>query len=436
MERLKNFHFEKKHLVYIFLFVLILAGNVSNFQVFGRIAIKLSDVLALILGLVFLKSFWKEKIDFSVGIMLIWSILSLALILMNVIIYQFDFEDVLTAVLYLFRFIFMMWLANVVARYMRSKGLGLFTLKYINVLYLLVCGFGFIQLIFFPVAYDFYRLLWTMGVFFPNADPHINRLFSTYLDPNYLAACLLIGVCVDLYLLSLERDKKRQIKYWLFLAVYTLTIFLTRSRSGLLGLVIILFLDLLLSIDRKNMKIWVVVAAAGALAVLTGLFVFSDITVFVRIRTMFTDASAGARLSSWAKGLETFWDNFLGLGYNLFGSYNKKIYGSEAISVLYGNDSSLILTLITTGIPGLALFFVHIFRFVVKKNVPKAMISLIFAALVICNFNNLLYYGLWVFPFYFIMYLTLHWEQSDIHTQQLLSQKRTPALRSAAASSK
>ncbi len=84
----------------------------------------------------------------------------------------------------------------------------------------------------------------------------------------------------------------------------------------------------------------------------------------------------------------------------------------KASSAAFGNDSSLILIFISSGIIGTAYFIylvagrgirAYIDRFKFKNN--SAMGTIILTALVICNFNNLLFYILWIFPIFVLLNL-------------------------------
>lgn len=398
----------KKYSIYIFLLVFIVSGNALTFQLFGRAAIKLSDVLAIFLGLILLHEFMKCEIDFSIGIMSAWGLWSLLLICCNLLVFHFTAGDALTAVLYLLRFMYMLWLGYVTARWVKKKGLMIEVLKYINILYLAVCFIGFFQLIFFPVAYDFYGIFWNIGVYFPDADPHVGRLISTYFDPNYLASCLTLGICVNYFLMEKSRGTSAVWWYRVAWCIYLLTVFLTKSRSGFVGFAICFVFYFLFTFHLSNLKIEFLPFIFLALAVLLYLFFFSDISTFVRIRNSFNDPSSWARLSSWEKGWEMAKKTgFFGVGYNLNGALSQQMYGAVHDGPGYGNDSSLLLTLITTGFIGCILFGMHIYHLLRRTKHSKCVIGLIVSALVICNFNNLLYYNLWVFMFYFIIYLML-----------------------------
>lgn len=415
----------KTLLIFIYLAVLIVSGNTLTFNLFGRVSVKLSELISLLLGAVLIREIISLKLDGVLGLLLAWAALALALVAVNVFRYGFTAGDALTGVLYLARFVYSVVLCYAVFYYLKVNKLLSSALVAVNVLYIVVCFIGFFQLIFFPVAYDFYSIFWNIGTYFPNADPHVDRLISTYFDPNYLSSCLLIGFTVNsfLFMREVKSDGWLTLKkavYAAFFAIYLLTILLTDSRSGMLGAALVVLFMLLFGINYSNVKLWQIVLPLLIVVALGFLLFFSDIDVFVRIRNVFEDASAGARFDTWRKGAEIALDTqFLGIGYNLFGAYNDMFYGVGELANSYGNDSSLLLTLITTGILGLVLYVAHIgLLFKVAKN--SATRALIIAALVISNFNNLLYYPLWVFMFYFAV-LAIDAAEEERKTAEQLS---------------
>ena len=395
------------------LFLYIVGGNAVTFNIAGKISIKISEIASIILGLMLLKYFLNTKLDGSMCWILAWGILSAVLILVNTVAYKFGTDDLLEAFLYLFRFIYGVLIACVSARYVAEWGKRTEIIKIINFCYIIVCFIGFFQLIFYPVAQDWYEEFYRFGVHWAEPDPHINRLISTYFDPNYLGSCLLLGVAADLYLLRSFRKKGVSVtggcwKYIVCFFIYAITLLLTQSRSGILGLIILIFVYALMSVDFKNIKLHGVIIAGVTLVAGVYLVFFSGITVFVRIRGALQDTSALARFSSWGKGFEALKDTgFLGVGYNLFGAFNRMMYGNDHIQTSYGNDSSILLILITSGIMGFIIFAAHLISIWRNKQTLKEMKCVILLSLVICNFNNLLFFSVWVYPFYFMIYLFL-----------------------------
>lgn len=208
---------------------------------------------------------------------------------------------------------------------------------------LLVAGAGFVQLIIYP---DLSALARDFGY-----DPHRNRLVSTFLDPNFTGAYLTLS------LILLLTHKGRSLFKLLATSLLVTTLLLTFSRSAWIMAAASLFIFGLLKSRR----------------LLIGSVVLFLLAYFLvpRVQTRISgltdpDDSAKLRLISWSRAVEIFKDNsFLGVGFNLyrpaqerFGFFDYRDYARDAAGghAGAGSDSSLLLILATTGIPGLSLF--------------------------------------------------------------------------------
>ena len=136
------------------------------------------------------------------------------------------------------------------------------------------------------------------------------------------------------------------------------------------------------------------------------LVLFSNISVFERIRNTMNDASSFARFNSWEKGFFIAKQTgFIGTGYNLYGAFNGMFYGIVFESSGYANDSSLIQLFVTSGLIGTIVYIYHYCLIFKNKYLPKVFKVGLIAFIIICNFNNLLFYTLWIVPFYCIMFM-------------------------------
>lgn len=395
-------------MILVVLALYIVGANVVLYNLSGKISVRLSEIASIILLIFLMKELFAARFDRSIVSILLWGAWSLFLIFVNTaFIYHFRANEVLEGLLFLFRFLFCVILAYLSARFLKQNGLKMRTLKWVNLFYLLVCAIGIVQLIAFPVAQDWYNFCTRFHTYW-EGDPHVNRVISTYFDPNYMSSCLTVGFTVNLYLLKKNFSKQHigEIVGRLLIAVfYFVTVLLSKSRSGFAGFLIIAFLFVALSINYRRYAVEALIGFAIALVAGVALFLFSDIEVIVRIRTIFSDQSAYARVLSWETGFHVVLDtSFLGVGYNLYGAYGRVTGTLSSIKTGYGNDSSLLLILATTGLPGFILFIVHMLS-LLRGGDKKEKICLFVAILLICNFNNLLFYSPWVFPFYTVVYL-------------------------------
>ncbi|MCI8344188.1 MAG: O-antigen ligase family protein [Clostridia bacterium] len=403
-------------LIYVCIFLFIVGGNALSFNLHG-ISIRYGELFSIILFVCLLPYVFRQKLV-RIDPIFIWFLLSVILNLVSYFAYGFSFRQILMGYIYLFRYAVLILLAFILSKYLSVTKQLVPILKHVNVCYLAVCIIGFIQIILFPSALKWYSLFEKIGVYWVG-DPHINRLVSTDFDPNYLSCCLLIGVIINLYFIKSKKKNQfaRTSIYtnYICLSIYLLAILLTKSRSGILGLGIVVILYFLFTIDRKKITKSDILICFAFVFIGGYFVVFSDIQVFVRIREVFNDASAGARFISWQKSIEIIKDtNFLGIGYNMYGAYNEMFYGAlNSSNTVAGVDSSLFLVLITTGLVGFITFIAHYARMYQSVN-NAAFRCLLIASIIVCNFNNLLFYSLWILPFYLVGYLIYECEREQV----------------------
>ncbi|MBI4091282.1 O-antigen ligase family protein, partial [candidate division WWE3 bacterium] len=233
-------------------------------------------------------------------------------------------------------------------------------------------------------------------------DPHKNRLFSTFLDPNFTGGYLVLGFLLNLYVYW--KDRKL---FWLAaLAVLGLSIFLTFSRStwfmfSIAALIVGLF---------KSKKI----------ILITFLVMFLSYYMVPRVQTRLSgitdpNDSARYRLVSWKNALTVSKENIVtGVGFNSYRYFQEKHgffdykepLGGHAGS---GSDSSLLLVLATTGFLGFVFYsamFLSLFVEALKDYfmgtgwMPLMVLAMISGLLIHSQFVNSLFYPqymLWYF---------------------------------------
>ncbi|MBP3461179.1 MAG: O-antigen ligase family protein [Bacilli bacterium] len=396
-------------LCYVVIFCYIVLGNAMTFNFGNRLPFKISELLSMFL-IFFLLIDKKEKLKISTFNfkLLIWLLIGFISLIINTIKFGYSISSSLYGALYGLRIIHLMLLCYLIKDYFKENKIDVKKIfNFIINCYIIVCIIGFIQLIFYPKAYDFYNIFYNIGVYFPNADPHVGRLISTYFDPNYLAACLLIPTAICLIYWNKYNEKKYFIKF----LILSITIMLTVSRSGLLGYLIVIFLFTInsfkieqkkLKIDKKILKL---VLCIGIVLVM--LFLSGKSRVINRVVNSSSDKSTYYRFDNWQYSLDIIKDNSLiGVGYNLIGTYsdvNLDVIRGE--SVKYGSDSSLLLIAMTTGMIGFTYFIIMIIKYIIeniklkkKNSIYSIAILILIPALICCNFNNVLFYTLWMFP--------------------------------------
>lgn len=200
---------------------------------------------------------------------------------------------------------------------------------------------GFIQLVLLPDL----SILSLSGY-----DPHRNRLVSTFLDPNFTGAFLVLTLN-----LVFSRFTFKSLRQYLLVTVLLMALILTFSRSAWLMLTISIFLFGIF----KSRKLLFLSLLLGFLAYF----------LIPRIQTRVAgitdpDDSAKLRFVSWERTFTVAKDHLLlGVGFNNFRS-TQEDYGffdyniPEGGRAGGGSDSSLLLVLATTGLIGLVLYIV------------------------------------------------------------------------------
>ncbi len=253
--------------------------------------------------------------------------------------------------------------------------------KIVTFLGLLVSVLGFIQLVILP---DFTTLDPSLGW-----DPHKNRLASTFFDPNFVGAYLVVILSMFLFKFSNSKFFINN-KLKVFISVILLSaIFLTFSRSAWLMLSVIIFVYGVL----KSPKILVLSAVVALLAY------YSVPRIQTRLSGTTDPAdSAHFRLISWANTFEIVKDNpIFGVGYNglrtIQQQYGFVDYDSLASHSASGSDSSLLFVLATTGFIGAIVFIIAILQPYLMKN-PNAFVYKIvmLGLLVESQFVNSMFY--------------------------------------------
>lgn len=199
---------------------------------------------------------------------------------------------------------------------------------------------GFIQLYIWP---DFSFMV-------PQGwDPHVGRLLSTWFDPNFLGGYLALLITITLAM-ALNKDFIAARWWWLAIALMSVALVLTYSRSGYVALVIGAGL---VTIIRSRTIFFLGLAAFVAII----LFVPRVQERVIGIRNI--DETAKLRLVSWNNAFDVIRDHpVIGVGHNLY-RYVQVQYGfiNEANRhSASGSDSSWLTAWVTTGTVGLVIY--------------------------------------------------------------------------------
>ena len=219
---------------------------------------------------------------------------------------------------------------------------------------------GFIQYFYYSNLRNLYYLGW---------DEHLHRLFSTFLDPNFAGAFLVL-VLVLLSENIIERSAKKNRKIFTMATVWVITlvaIFFTYSRSAM---VLLLTASAVFLIIHKLYK----VAVIALFILVISFFIFPNPNIQglnpLRI------ASIEARIESAQDALEIISKNsIIGVGFNAY-RYARIRYGLADVEGTLvsnsgaGTDNSYLFVMATTGIVGIVvfvLFWINILKYLARS---------------------------------------------------------------------
>lgn len=350
--------FKWQNIALILLFSASVFGQLLRVMVFSRIALTASDIVLIIVGLglvvyVTYRRLWLTAIKYTFThpvwryliLFVIWALISL---LINAS--RYNSAELFASFSYWARLALLVTV-TIGLSYAVSDKDDKRVLSYYLLFSLIAVALGFVQLYFLP----------DLGILADQGwDPHIGRLVSSFLDPNFFAVYIVI---LMVFLLGKTMEVRQRSLLWLFFIISWLALYLTYSRSGwLIG-----FLALPLTIWTKSRKLAVVIALIFIVVVfLPGRLGerIRQADSFVNtsaVQTAGGDASAAARAISSKKALELVQGNWIvGVGYNGFGfaMVEEGLLPADQLNVrsAMGTDNSFLFVLATTGVIGLGLF--------------------------------------------------------------------------------
>lgn len=372
-----------KYLYYVLLAVLTLGqfSRVGNYYLFDLIA----GAFAFYSFLYFLL-YRKMKIPRYSVLFLIFVLFAVASLIFNS--QRYGGEELGTASFYLIRYLIYVMAALGVYNMVESGVIGAKELeKSLVISALFLCLAGAVQLVVLP---DFSVLDPALGW-----DPHKNRVASTFFDPNFLGAYL---VMVAVLLFGKISEGKKDRFTIVSAATITLFVFLSFSRSAWGMMAVVIFIMGILK-HRKLLMVGLLVA-------------FLTYFLVPRVQTRISGVtdpadSARFRLVSWSNALEISKDNLLtGVGFNAY-RYAQKEYGfltPDNISSRSGAgaDSSILFVLATTGVFGALIYsaaylFPLVENYFSKRKSRLMMVSFLPALLLESFFVNSLFYPQFMF---------------------------------------
>lgn len=274
-------------------------------------------------------------------------------------------------------------------------------LKWLIIASVLVAFSGFIQLYVLPDLAILARYGW---------DPHVGRLTTAMLDPNYAGTYLSMATAVAVSLFLYINNHRWRWFLAAAIAILMVAVLLTYSRSGYLTLAISLGIIALVK------SRWLIVVGL----VMAILAYASVPRIQTRIQgALEIDASASPRIISWENSLEVASKNQpFGVGFNSY-RYAQDRHGivnlEDSGNAGAGADSSWLFILATTGIIGLASFLVMYLGFAyfsirglrlskrpLEKAICLASLAILVGLAIASQFNNALFYT-WIVEIYWVI---------------------------------
>lgn len=261
--------------------------------------------------------------------------------------------EVMGSSLYLIRFLQYGLLFFITLQTVRTPKQIQAIIKIMAVSALLLALAGFVQLSVYPDL----AALEEQGY-----DPHINRLVSTWLDPNFVGGFLAYMVSILLGMMLHAPKLKSKMLLLTVMAVLGAALFFTFSRSAYLalaaGIIIISLLKsrkiLIISLALFIIGLGVSPRAQERVAELA-----QSVTSLTSSSAETPDPTAKLRLQSWRQTLQLIQKRpLLGSGYNTLRAvnYQEGYIKDKEIHSGSGSDSSLLTILATTGILGFIPF--------------------------------------------------------------------------------
>ena len=361
-------------------FVSFSLGEIARIQFPNSITVGLFDISVVSLSFYILAKTRKSKFTLKIPIILF---ILISLFSLGINFRRYELDQFLIGSLYLLR-----WIAYTgvyfSATSLSDKGKK-YTLRFMMLSGIFIVFFGYLQFLFYPSLRNLYYLGW---------DEHMHRMFSTFLDPNF-AGVVFVLFFVFFYVFKEKFISNRLLSSLILLLTFG-AIILTYSRGAYLMFVVC---ALIYSILVRQWKV-----VAGVVLVFAILFIILSPRFYIENTNLLRVASATQRLESSKQALAIFDKNPLGVGFNTF-RYAREKYGFKDLSLFgpshsgAGVDNSMVLILVTTGIPGFLVYVYLIYKifrigsFNLRKNKMGLVLLVSLGGLLVNSLfiNSLLY---------------------------------------------
>jgi len=391
------------HFGFKLIILLVLFGNLLRFSAAGTNILVLDFILAAYIITWLIKKVIQDRDVQTSGIniplitFLVWA---LVMLIFNTVAFHLGGKEFLLSFFYWLRYVeyvFIFWIALDLLRDDKQRKV------YLNWLLAVAVGLavlGFVQFAFVPNFEFMQKFGW---------DPHLNRLLSTFFDPNFLGGFLAIniGLALSRYCFSDSRKDKN----WLLAIIIVLlaAVGLTFSRSAYLTLLVVV----LVIAAVKDPKLVLGMIIVFLLAVGGSGQIRSRV-----IGALQMDVTSQLRVESWQEGFDLAKPKLLtGYGYNTLPIVlREEGLREEGVHSAAGTDASMINILLTTGIPGLLIFIWFYLEAIllafksyigspssITKTYALAAIAMLLGIFVHSWFTNSLFYSFILVWFWIIL---------------------------------
>lgn len=379
-----------KTIFLIALVVLFPLGEILRFDFGNGVAITAFDIAVAAASLVYIIVSLKKafKNDYLVKSFVVFFVVCTLSLAVNMPVLGIAKASI--AALYIVRYSAYFLIYLIVKSFDKSFQKKIYWIAIVSGLFILLEGF--LQYFLYPSLRNLYYLGW---------DEHLYRMFSSFLDPNFLGAFLVLYFLFVLGLL-IKKNNRGQMKILLTIIACTtlIAIRLTYSRDAYLMLLVGVIIFFMRTEYKKLLGGLLLISCA--IVVVASVFLYKPIegTNLFRVTSIY--ARVGSSITAWNIFLK---NPILGVGYDAYR------YAQERYGYLQGNtwqqghsgagtDNSFLLVLATTGVIGLAVylyFWFFVFKYIWSKR-EKPMAIVAFSS-IISLFVNSLFLNSLFYPF-------------------------------------
>jgi hypothetical protein len=261
-----------------------------------------------------------------------------------------DGFEVMVALAYLARWIFYFAIYVAITNSLRAAEVP-GVIRTLELTILLFAAFGIVQSIFLP---GFAQMVYPEARVYVDWDYQGRRLVSTFLDPNFAGALIMFGLCLQLARMA----GGVRVATWKPLLL-TVALLFTASRSSILALLVAGTMIVLVRGVTRTILRWAT-AAGVVLAAMSPLLVRYALEYN---KLQLDDPSAVSRLVRWVQALQVFAEYpVIGIGFNTWGFVAERLGQDRLGSATYSVEGGLLFIAVTTGLVGLAVFCLMLWR--------------------------------------------------------------------------